>query len=820
MRQRSFRGFWSRWFNGLISLFLVLAFAGPAGAATAITFVGASSLADYSTSVTSVTIAKPAGVQAGDCLIAQVILYDGSGSDVPVSPSGWSLIRHDSASAGYRVTSWLYYKIAGANEPNLDSWNISAQWAAGAMAAWRGAASSPIDVATGTSATGKSPLSATPPLAAASYGNELRLCFYASQADSAPDISLPGTLTQRMDANSTKEGFTLAFGDVGASTAPVNYTATVTPGGVLTAQSILLIPAQAGGPNPTATVPSTTTPTPTAIATPTGLPPTPIATPTAIGGGSTSGIQFIAASALSDYGAPVSSVTLGLPAGVRAGDCLLAQVVIFDPNGSNVPTPPSGWSLVRHDSVGPGYQMTSWIYYKIAGAGEPSSDAWTINSQWAAGVMGAWRGTLVQPIDTSSGATAEGGSPLSDAAPSVTPNYNNELQVYFYGSQGQSSPVITLPAVVTQRSNTTSSKEGFALAFGDKSAPSAGSATVPYSATERGGGVMTAQDILLIPANAPAPTTTVTATPTTVPTVAPTAVPTTAPTRTPVAPPPTQTIQPTPTAHATTPATSTPTASPTPIPDPLRPSNDIPNNRVPTAQELTTFHGGVGACGGLDDCSFMQSVNGQFIGTTAQIIQQVADKWCPNCTILNAYDGQTYSFGNLLKAIAVNESDWYQWQPANLSSPDPITGLTTLTPSHGDLEHVTQQEPDGGSWGLFQIAEGVDEGWPASFPLSAVSTGFNADFKVAEQMGVEEGYLDYLSDPSRAETAIANGYAPYTNFVDSNGVLHPASTDVNQRRWGAVGNWYSGGWYDSGAISYIQQVQQILHNQPWNQPGF
>ncbi len=34
-------------------------------------------------------------------------------------------------------------------------------------------------------------------------------------------------------------------------------------------------------------------------------------------------------------------------------------------------------------------------------------------------------------------------------------------------------------------------------------------------------------------------------------------------------------------------------------------------------------------------------------------------------------------------------------------------------------------------------------------------------------------------------------------------------------RWGAVGNWYSGGWYDSGALQYIGQVQQILHNQPW-----
>jgi hypothetical protein len=87
-------------------------------------------------------------------------------------------------------------------------------------------------------------------------------------------------------------------------------------------------------------------------------------------------------------------------------------------------------------------------------------------------------------------------------------------------------------------------------------------------------------------------------------------------------------------------------------------------------------------------------------------------------------------------------------------------------------------------------------------------------------MGVEQGHLDYLGDPDRSATAIADGYPPYVNYTDSSGVVHPASTDVNVLRWGAVGNWYSGGWYDSGAISYIQQVQQILHNQPWNQPGF
>ena len=241
---------------------------------------------------------------------------------------------------------------------------------------------------------------------------------------------------------------------------------------------------------------------------------------------------------------------------------------------------------------------------------------------------------------------------------------------------------------------------------------------------------------------------------------------------------------------------------------------------MPSAAQLTAFHNGVGACGGLDDCSFMQNVDGHFTGTTAQIIEQAADKWCPNCTILNPLDGETYSFSDLLKAVAVNETNWMEWKPASLSSPDPVTGSTNLTPSHGDLEHITPTQPNGGSWGLFQIAEGQGQGWPASFPLSATSTGFNADFKIAAQMGVEEGHLSYLGDPDRSVIAIQNGYAPYIDYNDSNGVLHQASSDTNQRRWGAVGNWYSGGWYDSGALQYIGQVQQILHNQSLTKAGF
>ena len=281
-------------------------------------------------------------------------------------------------------------------------------------------------------------------------------------------------------------------------------------------------------------------------------------------------------------------------------------------------------------------------------------------------------------------------------------------------------------------------------------------------------------------------------------------------------------------AGATATATSTPaslfSSAPTPVPSPasaeLRPTNLIPNSTMPSASELAAFHSGVGACGGLDDCTYMQKVDGQFTGTTTAIIEFEADKWCPNCTILNPLDGQAYSFRDLAKAIAVNETHWYQWRSANLSSLDSITGLLTLTPSHGDLNNVSASQPNAGSWGIFQIAEGSGQGWPSSWPLSAKYTAFNADFKLAEQMGVEQGQLAYLNAPSRAQIAIANGYAPYANYVDSNGVLHSASTDVNERRWGAVGNWYSGGWYDSGAINYIHEVQQYLHSQPWTQPGF
>src|SRR5580693_356287 len=99
MQQRSHNVFSCKQLFGLL-IFFLLSGGGHTAAASSITFVGTGGLADVAYPVTSISIKVPSGVQAGDCLIAQLADYDGDGSDVPTPPSGWSLIRHDSVSSG------------------------------------------------------------------------------------------------------------------------------------------------------------------------------------------------------------------------------------------------------------------------------------------------------------------------------------------------------------------------------------------------------------------------------------------------------------------------------------------------------------------------------------------------------------------------------------------------------------------------------------------------------------------------------------------------------------------------------------------------
>src|SRR6266481_4494155 len=65
-----------------------------------------------------------------------------------------------------------------------------------------------------------------------------------------------------------------------------------------------------------------------------------------------------------------------------------------------------------------------------------------------------------------------------------------------------------------------------------------------------------------------------------------------------------------------------------------------------------------------------------------------------------------------------------------------------------------------------------------------------------------EGKISYLTSE-----APPSGYPAYPNGTP------------DQMMWGCVGWWYSGHWYDSGALNYISEVQGYLATQMWRQSG-
>ncbi len=490
----------------------------PTSAPTSsIIFEGTGSYFQSSSAVTSITLDSSASTIGGDALLAQIVVYDAFGTNVPTPPSGWNLIRTDTINAGNHLTSWIYSTIATTPGMVPYTWTLSSSFATGVMGTWRGTTSQPIDQTSGAAAGGSNPITVAAPSLTPFTNGELQVYFYASQNFSAPTITQPAAINAHFNSStvSPAEGFALAFGDLTAPNAntPSNlynassrFPTTGTPMGapVISGEAVLLIPY---GASPTATATATAPPLPTATPTPTVVPvtatptqtPVPV-TPTATATPS-SAISFVNAGPLFDSGSAVATVTVGLPSGVASGDVLITQILIYDGSASNVPSAPGGWSMLRHDNLSSnGNQMTSWLYYHVAGGSEPGSYSWSISQQYAAALMGDWRGASGTPIDSESG-TIVPGNPAVVAAPSLTPAHNGELQVYFYGSQNFSAPNITEPAAITSVANDRSSKEGFTIAFGQLAAPFMGNASPTYNATSSGSGpvVLSAQAVLLIP---------------------------------------------------------------------------------------------------------------------------------------------------------------------------------------------------------------------------------------------------------------------------------------------------------------------------------
>lgn len=156
-------------------------------------------------------------------------------------------------------------------------------------------------------------------------------------------------------------------------------------------------------------------------------------------------------------------------------------------------------------------------------------------------------------------------------------------------------------------------------------------------------------------------------------------------------------------------------------------------------------------------------VDGNFTGTTEEIIQWAACKWGID--------------EDIARAQVLRESWWHQ---------DTQGDLTTNTSScHPAFRHLS---PCPESIGLMQVrylyhGDAMDN--------SIASSAYNLDYSFAVWRSCYEGDLTWLG----------GSY--------SGGDL-----------WGCVGVWFSGRWYSGGANGYITEVQNIVADRTWETPVF
>jgi len=167
-------------------------------------------------------------------------------------------------------------------------------------------------------------------------------------------------------------------------------------------------------------------------------------------------------------------------------------------------------------------------------------------------------------------------------------------------------------------------------------------------------------------------------------------------------------------------------------------------------------------------------VNGDFTGTTIDILRWAACKWGINQDIVFAQ--------------AAVESWWQQ---------DTLGGWTgASTCPHGRL--LGQQRKPGQCPVTYGILQNTYEpgGRPTGWPAISRSTAMNADAAYAVWRSCFDGYETWLNTMPRGSQ------------------YHRG--DV----WGCVGRWFSGQWRNPPALTYIAQVKKYLREKIWLTPDF
>ena len=152
------------------------------------------------------------------------------------------------------------------------------------------------------------------------------------------------------------------------------------------------------------------------------------------------GVAYVASSTAGGA-APTASITVNAPAGLVAGDLMLAMISQRTSNlplDQNMVSTPVGWTLVLSQDDGSTVGMS--IYRKVATASEPANFTWTLGSSGrTSGAILAFSGVdTTSPIDAS-GSQANLSS-TSCTAPSVSTTSTNTMRVVLFSmAQGNTA---------------------------------------------------------------------------------------------------------------------------------------------------------------------------------------------------------------------------------------------------------------------------------------------------------------------------------------------------------------------------------------------
>ena len=164
-------------------------------------------------------------------------------------------------------------------------------------------------------------------------------------------------------------------------------------------------------------------------------------------------------------------------------------------------------------------------------------------------------------------------------------------------------------------------------------------------------------------------------------------------------------------------------------------------------------------------------INGDFTGTTAEILRWAACKWGIN--------------QNIVFAQAAVESWWRQTTRGDWET-------SGCPPGHGPgADGRPGLCPQ--SWGILQNRYPYES---SSWPGIARSTAMNADTAYAIWRSCYDGYETWL------------------NTVPHVGRYHAGD------EWGCVGRWFAGRWHTAPAQAYIVRVKQYLRQRIWTKKYF